>query len=326
MFLGSDASLGFRRGWTHGPLGLVLLPPLVTALLYVWDRWHRWRRPELAPFAAARLLGLSYLGCLTHPFLDWLNTYGVRLLMPFDERWFYGDALFIVDPWLWLVLGGALYLGTTRSGFRWGWMLLGVAACFVVLRSGEIVPGAARAVWTLGLVAIVVLRLTGRRAPRVAIATTALAVSGAYIGAMVAATTAGSIEVRRELARRGIAGLERLMVGPAPANPFAWGVVADLGDRYMRGTLRWVPQPEITFDARPIPKPGPSPILDAARAVPEVQGTLRWMRFPYAEVEETSSGWTVWFLDARYVRHRSRGFGAAVVEVPRSAVAPASAL
>ncbi len=30
--------------------------------------------------------------------MDWLNSYGVRLLMPFSNRWFYGDALYIVDP------------------------------------------------------------------------------------------------------------------------------------------------------------------------------------------------------------------------------------
>jgi inner membrane protein len=40
-----------------------------------------------------------------------MNTYGLRWLMPFADRWFYGDALFIVDPWLWGVLG----LGTLAS-------------------------------------------------------------------------------------------------------------------------------------------------------------------------------------------------------------------
>ena len=34
---------------------------------------------------------------LGQPLLDWLNTYGVRFLMPFDGTWFYGDALFIID-------------------------------------------------------------------------------------------------------------------------------------------------------------------------------------------------------------------------------------
>ena len=52
-----------------------------------------------------QILLLSYLGVLLHVFMDFTNSYGVRLLMPFSERWFYGDALYIVDPWLYLMLG-----------------------------------------------------------------------------------------------------------------------------------------------------------------------------------------------------------------------------
>ena len=50
----------------------------------------------------ARTAALAYLGILSHPLIDLLNVYGVRLLMPFSERWFYGDALFIIDIWIWL--------------------------------------------------------------------------------------------------------------------------------------------------------------------------------------------------------------------------------
>jgi inner membrane protein len=321
-FFGSDASLGFRRGWTHGPLAILVLPVLVTVLVLAWDRSRRRRRPELAPPDARRLLALAYLGCLTHPLLDWLNTYGVRLLMPFDERWFYGDALFIVDPWLWLVLGGALYLGSRRDRLPWGWMILGAATTLVVLRAGSLVPLASRVAWVIGLAAIVVLRRATSRPRPSALASAALGLSVAYVGAMLALTTTGSIRVRHELARRGPERVERLMVAPRPANPFGWDAVADLGDRYVRGTLRWLPRPEVAIDPTPTLKPRPSPILDAARAAPEIQGALRWMRFPYAQIEETGSGWTVWFLDARYVRIRSRGFGAAVVRIPRDTTVP----
>jgi inner membrane protein len=30
--------------------------------------------------------------------------------MPFSDRWFYGDALFIVDPWMYVLLGGGVWL------------------------------------------------------------------------------------------------------------------------------------------------------------------------------------------------------------------------
>ncbi len=37
--------------------------------------------------------------------------------MPFSNRWFYGDALYIVDPWLYLMLGAGVWLASrARSG------------------------------------------------------------------------------------------------------------------------------------------------------------------------------------------------------------------
>jgi inner membrane protein len=100
------AALGFRRGWTHGVLALAVWPFVLTGLMVAWDRWvRRRRRPELEPVIPSALLGLAFVSCLTHPLLDLCNTYGVRLLMPFSGHWFHGDTLFILDPWMWLVLG-----------------------------------------------------------------------------------------------------------------------------------------------------------------------------------------------------------------------------
>ena len=314
--LGADASLAFRRGWTHGPLALALLPAILVAVLLAWARLTARRDPTLDPTDARRLLALSYLGCVTHSPLDWLNTYGIRLLMPFDDRWFYGDALFIVDPWIWLVLGGALVLGSARGWPTWAWAILAALATWLVLRSGELVHSAARVAWVTGLVAIVALRVTRVGPGPARLAALALSASLTYILAMIGATTIGAYRVERELTDRGLRA-ERWMVGPTPANPLVWDVVADLGDRYVHGTLAWSPAPALTLAPAPIVKPTPSPVLDRARAAPDVQGALGWMRFPYAEVDESADGFTVWFLDARYARARTRGFGAAVVELPR---------
>ena len=109
-------SLDFRRGWTHGVLALAVLPFLLTAAVLAWDRWVRRRRSPHAPPADARgVLLLSFVSILSHPLLDWLNTYGVRLLMPFSGRWLYGDALFIVDPWVWAALGLGVWLSRRRE-------------------------------------------------------------------------------------------------------------------------------------------------------------------------------------------------------------------
>jgi inner membrane protein len=112
------ANLTFRRGWTHGPLALLVLPVLLTVALVGWDRLQarRGKRPGARPPVRPRqLLLLSFVGVLSHPFLDWLNSYGIRLLMPFSERWFYGDSIFIVDPWIWLALGIGVFAARRRA-------------------------------------------------------------------------------------------------------------------------------------------------------------------------------------------------------------------
>lgn len=107
----SFGSLAFRRGWTHGPIFLALLPFVITALVLAWDRAVRRRRdPSLAPVHAGWTLALAALGTLSHPLLDWLNTYGIRFLMPFSGTWFAGDAVFIVDPYWWALLATTLLL------------------------------------------------------------------------------------------------------------------------------------------------------------------------------------------------------------------------
>jgi inner membrane protein len=67
---------------------------------------------------------------LLHVFMDFTNSYGVRLLMPFSDRWFYGDALYIVDPWLYLVLGVGWLLA--RRNPRAARIGVALAAIYVV--------------------------------------------------------------------------------------------------------------------------------------------------------------------------------------------------
>jgi inner membrane protein len=114
VFLDDTTDLAVRRGWTHGVLALVVLPFLLAGSLVLWDRLRRKSRPR-PPVVPRALLLASFLGVLSHPLLDLLNTYGVRLLMPFSDRWFYGDTLFIIDVWGWLLLSTGVYLSARRS-------------------------------------------------------------------------------------------------------------------------------------------------------------------------------------------------------------------
>lgn len=124
FWLEGSEHLGFRRGITHGPPAMVLLPLVLAGLLWGWDRWQtkRGKRPEdRLPVHFGWLYALSFIGCLSHPALDWLNVYGVRFLEPFSSQWFYGDTLFIIDVWLWALLAVTTWwsLRSEKRGGNW---------------------------------------------------------------------------------------------------------------------------------------------------------------------------------------------------------------
>jgi inner membrane protein len=137
---GSLAALSFRRGLTHGVLAMAVWPFVLAGLLLAWDRWFRRRTaPADPPARFGPLLLVSAIGVVSHPLLDLLNTYGVRLLSPFSDRWFYGDALFVVDPWMWLLLGGGAFLSRrlarrdAPAASRPARIALGLAAAYAVV-------------------------------------------------------------------------------------------------------------------------------------------------------------------------------------------------
>jgi inner membrane protein len=115
-FSDSPTALAFRRGWTHGILAMAVLPAVLASAMTAFDRTvRRRRRRERPPARFGALFLLAFLSVLSHPLLDFLNTYGVRFLYPFSNRWFYGDALFILDPWVWIALALGIAFSRARA-------------------------------------------------------------------------------------------------------------------------------------------------------------------------------------------------------------------
>ncbi|MEO1648536.1 MAG: metal-dependent hydrolase [Pseudomonadota bacterium] len=124
LWLDSTEALGFRRGITHGPIGVLLLPIGLAALLWGFDRWQdgRGKRPAgRDPVSFKWLYILGLIGAISHSLMDWLNVYGVRFLYPFDKSWYYGDTLFIIDVWLWALLAVSVWwsLIAEKKGGAW---------------------------------------------------------------------------------------------------------------------------------------------------------------------------------------------------------------
>jgi inner membrane protein len=309
-----DLGLSFRRGWTHGIPAVVVWPFLLAGALVLLDRLLGSRA---ARFGA--LLPLSFLAVATHPTLDWLNNYGLRWLMPFDGTWFYGDALFIVDPWMWLVLGGAVFLATARRrGLMLAWGAGALLATLLVLRGA---PGlvAGKALFLVGLGTFATLkwlRIPGTEARLERLNRGALAAVGIYVVAMVVLSRSAHRATVAELTRRAVAP-ESVMVGPTPMNPFRRDVVVATESSYRYGTLSLWPSFQLTLAPTAIPRRQSTAVVARALEAPQVRGFANWARFPWAEVEERPEGYVVYLGDARYSRGRGEGFGSAVVFVPR---------
>ena len=121
-------AVAIRRGITHGVPAQILLPVAFAGLMWILGRRStRGGRPQVR---FGWLLALGFIGVLTHVFLDYLNTYGIRLLSPMSQRWFYGDAVFIVDVWLWLMLGTGVWVAR-RSRPAYARLALLCAAVYI---------------------------------------------------------------------------------------------------------------------------------------------------------------------------------------------------
>jgi len=132
VFATGTPAVAFRRGWTHGVLAQALLP-IALAVVMAIVAATRSRSEDATPVRLGWLLLFSYVGVLLHVAMDFLNNYGVRLLMPFQPRWFYGDTLFVIDPWLWLMLGAGIWLARRQGVPRPARAAVVASALYIIL-------------------------------------------------------------------------------------------------------------------------------------------------------------------------------------------------
>jgi len=213
--LGGDR-LGYmlhHRGHTHtvviAILGAVLLWAVVTLL------W-RWRAREWPGRGDARwLLALLLAGTLSHLALDWTNSYGVHPFWPVDDRWRYGDAVFIVEPWLWVVSVPALVAASASRVARVLLSLVLLAGLILAWRVDLVSTGAALALTTGAAVSVGFARWLHADARAVVAIAGWMAVT--VVMAMGAARGRGSVvRATRELDPG--AELLDVVVSPLPAN------------------------------------------------------------------------------------------------------------
>ena len=307
-------ALSFRRGITHGIPALIVLPWLVAGIMTAWDIGVRRRHhPALPSTRFSALLLISYLGVLTHPLLDWTNTYGMRWWLPFDGEWSYGDSLFIVDPWIWLSLGAAVALARpwSRVG-NVGWLALAGLTTALISRS-PLVPLPVKMAWVMLVSMAALARALGK--PSTPEGGTRLCrgltvTAAGYVVLMVISHRAAVADVRGTLGPAGIVDAQAIMIGPRPADPIGSEALVRTDNLYVRGSHEWTdsPRAQITgnsrfprLDVAPSVSAGAAEVaVAAARTQPNVVRYLVWSRFPYWRVETAEGGLWVHVGDARF--------------------------
>lgn len=293
---GTVGYLSYHRGFTHGVIGLAALAAALTLTLMFLDRRFRLRHdPFRRPLRPLRIFFLAYLGGLGHSFMDFTNSYGVRPLTPISNRWFYGDLVFVVDPWIWLILGAAVVWLTTTDAMRnLIWLVIGTLATLVVAFALKhpydpqvlTVPTTARVAWFAGLTIILIgCAFRWRRAGE-KLARYSLMILAMYYCGMWMAHQSAMKEARASLK---VGGVTSMSVWPAPANPLMWQAAAQTnGVVYVRN-INLADKQEKWRD---LPALDPK-LADALRGNDDARAFLDFMRYGTANVEERADGTSV---------------------------------
>jgi inner membrane protein len=180
--------------------------------------------------------------------MDWTNNYGVRPFLPWSGRWFYGDLVFIVDPFILLLAGGAAFLAMSN---RWPqivlWAVLG--AVFVTLSfivGGRRDPGlegaaVARFVLLFGVLVLIIIRVIGvARGREKLIAAGALGLVICYWGGLALAHRSAlrtAALIANSSASKFDERVWRVVAMPTLANPARWFCVAETERAIYRFTV-----------------------------------------------------------------------------------------
>jgi inner membrane protein len=195
-----------HRGHTH-----TFVFALVSAVA-IWGVARLLSRTARPRAVSGPLLWLALAGTLSHIVLDWTNNYGVHPWWPLDSGWFYGDAIFIVEPWLWVVALPPLYFLATQGVARALFVLAALAILAASWFLGQ-VPRPVAAVVTIGLVLWTLLN---------AVATNTARLTLSLVGWIAIEITffATTRSARREIQRVVGPTFVDVVVTPTPGDPF----------------------------------------------------------------------------------------------------------
>lgn len=221
-----------HRGHTH-TLGLALLLGAATFLACWWFVLRGAGRPSRDDFL--RLAALGCAGPCIHIGMDYSNSYGVHPLWPVSSRWFYGDSVFIVEPWFWVAAIPPLFFAAQRRLTRVGLALVMLGGLGLAWVMASVPWGVALA---LSLGALIAAYVAGQRSARGRVVQ-GVAGCAAVLLALVVSSRMAHARLRADSANAQLS-IDDIILTPQPANPlcFAAIVVGTRGDAYVMRTAQ----------------------------------------------------------------------------------------
>ncbi|MDR2212397.1 MAG: metal-dependent hydrolase [Pseudomonadales bacterium] len=254
-----------HRGHTHTIVGLVALavvPWLITLIPRV--------RKEIGD-ALGRYWLLVALALASHLLADGWNSYGIHPFYPLSNQWLYGDAVFILEPWFWTLLGVAVVLNIRYWRGRWLLAALLGTLPLIGLAIGLFPWPAVALLAAVGGVFILLLRPLDEARRSVI----ALVATGVFVLLSFNLNEAAVRQIRRadpDAAARTV----DLILNPRPANPLCWDALR----------LTHEPDDTLLISQKSIPLPS------AASPACGANTSLAWTtlaRQPLAELRQLAS-------------------------------------
>jgi inner membrane protein len=324
--------LQHHRGITHSIVGTIAIGVVIPFLAYLLELTVASIRKRPRRIRFRGLLLASIILSATHPLLDWTNNYGLRPFLPWNGRWFYGDLVYIVDPYIWLLLGVIAFLltSTTRAKII-GWAGLGFCAMVVIgiaarpQNADSASLRVALVIWIVVCAAVSAVRasrLHQRFGPKTALAgLMALIVYWGILGSFHRAALANTNSIAANVADARGEHVLRAAAMPTAASVFRWQAVAETDQamyRFMVGSQdmnkadaagAWVRFPK--------PENREAALVGESERDRRARILLGFARFPMARVDtDNCVGQTlVQWADLRYTEP-GRGRGNFSVNIP----------